>query len=200
MKCRYVAIEREYGSGGTKIANMLAEACGISCYGHEILEEVAREHHVTVEELERHEEKSTGSFLYTVFLMSRTQSADSDLVTEEGHLFLEEQKQIRRMAVGGPAVFLGHCAAEALKDQEGLVRVFIRCDGEEKKKRIQEDYQLPPEKMESIRKFFDRKRAAYYKANTSGDWRDPENYDIVLDSSRLGIEGCVAVLKGLFDK
>ena len=200
MKCRYVAIEREYGSGGTKIANMLAEACGISCYGHEILEEVAREHHVTVEELERHEEKSTGSFLYKVFLMSRTQSADSDLVTEEGHLFLEEQKQIRRMAVGGPAVFLGHCAAEALKDQEGLVRVFIRGDGEEKKKRIQEDYQLPPEKMEAIRKFFDRKRAAYYKANASGDWRDPENYDIVLYSSRLGIEGCVAVLKGLFDK
>lgn len=200
MKCRYIAIEREYGSGGTKIAHALAEACGIPCYGHEILEEVAREHHVTVEELERHEEKSTGSFLYTVFLMSRTQSADSDLVTEEGHLFLEEQKQIRRMAVGGPAVFLGHCAAEALKDQEGLVRVFIRCDGEEKKKRIQEDYQLPPDKMESIRKFFDRKRAAYYKANTSGDWRDPENYDIVLDSSRLGIEGCVAVLKGLFDK
>ena len=29
MKCRYVAIEREYGSGGTKIANMLAEACGM---------------------------------------------------------------------------------------------------------------------------------------------------------------------------
>ena len=200
MKCRYITIEREYGSGGTRIANTLAEACGIPCYGHEILEEVAREHHVTVEELERHEEKSTGSFLYTVFLMSRTQSADSDLVTEEGHLFLEEQKQIRKMAVGGPAVFLGHCAAEALKDQPGLIRVFIRCDGEEKKKRMQEDYQLPPEKMESTRKFFDRKRAAYYKANTSRDWRDPENYDIVLDSSRLGIEGCVAVLKGLFDK
>ena len=61
MKCRYVAIEREYGSGGTKIANMLAEACGISCYGHEILERVAKEHHFTVEELERYEEKSTGS-------------------------------------------------------------------------------------------------------------------------------------------
>ena len=56
MKCRYVAIEREYGSGGTKIANMLAEACGISCYGHEILERVAKEHHFTVEELERYEE------------------------------------------------------------------------------------------------------------------------------------------------
>ena len=200
MKCRYVAIEREYGSGGTKIANMLAEACGIPCYGHEILERVAKEHHFTVEELERYEEKSTGSFLYTVFLMSQSQNADADMVTGEGRLFLEEQKQIQEMAVGGPAVFLGHCAAEALKDKQGLVRVFIRYSGEAKKKRIQEDYQLPPEKMESIRKFFDRKRAAYYKANTSRDWRDPENYDIVLDSSRLGIEGCVVVLKGLFDK
>ena len=110
----------------------------------------------------------------TVFLMSQSQNADADMVTGEGRLFLEEQKQIQEMAVGGPAVFLGHCAAEALKDKQGLVRVFIRCSGEAKKKRIQEDYLLPPEKMESIRKFFDRKRAAYYKANTSRDWRDPE--------------------------
>ena len=61
---------------------------------------MAKEHHFTVEELERYEEKSTGSFLYTVFLMSQSQNADADMVTGEGRLFLEEQKQIQEMAVG----------------------------------------------------------------------------------------------------
>ena len=42
MKFRYITIEREYGSGGTKIARKLSEVCGIPCYGREILEAVAK--------------------------------------------------------------------------------------------------------------------------------------------------------------
>ena len=43
MKCKYITIEREYGSGGTAIGRLLSERTGISCYGREILEEVAKE-------------------------------------------------------------------------------------------------------------------------------------------------------------
>lgn len=42
MKFRYITIEREYGSGGTKIARRLSEISGVPCYGHEILEAVAK--------------------------------------------------------------------------------------------------------------------------------------------------------------
>ena len=42
MKIRYITIEREYGSGGTKIARRLAEETGIACYGREILESVSK--------------------------------------------------------------------------------------------------------------------------------------------------------------
>ena len=65
------------------MADMLAEAGCIPCYGHEILGRVAKGHQFTVEELERYEEKSTGSFLYTVFLMSQARNADGDMVTGE---------------------------------------------------------------------------------------------------------------------
>ena len=197
MKGKYIAIEREYGSGGTTIARALAEQCGIPCYGREIMEAVAEEYDVPLERLERHEEKSTGSLLYTMFLMSRAQSGETDMITDEGHVFLAEQKLIRHMAANGPAIFLGHCAAEALKDKKGLVRVFIRSSAEEKKKRIREEYDIPEEKIEATRRSFDRKRSSYYRINTSKEWNDARNYDIVLDSSRLGVDGCVAVLKGL---
>lgn len=37
MKINFITIEREYGSGGTEIAEKLAGKCGIPCYGAEII-------------------------------------------------------------------------------------------------------------------------------------------------------------------
>ena len=130
--------------------------------------------------------------------MGRVQSGDSDMLSGEGKIFVEEQRAIEYLAGQGPAIFLGHCAAQALKDRRGVIKVFIHADLEEKKKRIMADYHIPEQEVESTRKRFDNKRSKYFYANTTRHWNDMNNYDIVLDSSQLGIEGCVAVLRGLF--
>ena len=83
MKFRYITIEREYGSGGTKIARRLSEACGVPCYGHEILEAVAKKQGIPVERINQYEEKATGSVLYTMFVMSRVQTGNPDMLTAE---------------------------------------------------------------------------------------------------------------------
>lgn len=198
MKCNYLTIEREYGSGGTKIARRLAEECGIACYGSEILEAVSRKNNISIDQIQHLEESVSGSFLYTLFVMGRVQSGDSDMLSSEGKIFVEEQRAIEYLAGQGPAIFLGHCAAQALKDRRGVIKVFIHSDLEEKKKRIMADYHIPEQEVESTRKRFDNKRSKYFYANTTRHWNDMNNYDIVLDSSQLGIEGCVAVLRGLF--
>ena len=46
-------------------------------------------------------------------------------------------------------------------------------------------------------KRYNKKRANYYYANTARKWDDYKNSDIILNSSALGIDGCVAALKGL---
>lgn len=200
MKFRYLTIEREYGSGGTKIARSLSEAIGVPCYGHEILEAVAKKQGIPVDRIEQYEEKATGSLLYAMFVMSRVQTGDPSLLTEEGKVFLDEQLEIRRLSMKGPAIFLGHCASEALRDQKNLVKVFIHSEDEEQvKKRITEDYEIAPEDVESTRKFYNKKRAGYFRANTGNDWKDLKNYDIVLDSSKLGMESCVNILRGVFE-
>lgn len=199
MKCKYVTIEREYGSGGTKIARLLSEECRVPCYGREILEAVAKRMDISVERIEQYEEKATNSLLYTLVMMGRAQAGNSDMLTAEGVIYLEEQEEIRKMAMEGKTIFLGHCASEALKDKEGVIRVFIRSgSNEEKRQRIREDYGIAQKDIDATQKFYDRKRANYYYANTSKNWKNLSNYDIVLDSAALGIEGCVSVLKGLF--
>ncbi len=200
MKFRYITIEREYGSGGTKIARSLSEATGVPCYGYEILEAVAKKQGIPVERINQYEEKATGSLLYAMFVMSRVQTGDPNMLTTEGKVFLDEQLEIRRLSMKGPAIFLGHCASEALRDQKNLVKVFIHSEDEnEVKKRITEDYGIAPADVESTRKFYNKKRAGYFRANTGNEWKDLKNYDIVLDSSKLGIEGCVNILRGVFE-
>lgn len=200
MKFRYITIEREYGSGGTKIARKLSEVTGVPCYGQEILEAVAKKQGIPVESINQYEEKATGSLIYAMFVMSRVQTGDPNMLTTEGKVFLDEQLEIRRLAMEGPAIFLGHCACDALKDQKGVVKVFIHSENEEEvKNRITKDYGIVPTEAESIRRFYNKKRAGYFRANTGNDWKDLKNYDVVLDSSKLGIEGCMNVLKGIFE-
>lgn len=201
MKCNYLTVEREYGSGGTRIARLLSEKCQIPCYGEEILQAVAKRKDISVERMEHYEEKATNSFLYTLVMMGRMQAGNSDMLTDEGAVYLEEQVEIQRIAMNGRAIFLGHCASEALKDKKGVIRVFIRSGSpEEKRQRIAQDYGIAEKDIAATQKFYDRKRANYYHANTSKNWKDFSNYDIVLDSAALGMDGCVSVLKGLFSE
>ena len=120
------------------------------------------------------------------------------MLMEEGHIFVAEQGVIRHFANHGSAIFIGHCACEALKDYEGVLKVFIRCTDEEAQRaRIVGKYGIEEDKAEATRRKFNKKRANYYSANTTKKWDDLHNYDLVLDSGVLGIDGCVAALKGL---
>lgn len=197
MSFQYITIEREYGSGGTKIARRLAEECQIACYGEEILEAVSKKQDIPVEQIQQYEESVSNSLLYTIFMISRAQEGNADMLTKEGHIFVAEQQEIKNLAASGPAVFIGHCASEALKGRS-VIKVFIRCsDDKEKEKRIAEDYGIDPKNVEIIRNRYDSKRGKYYYANTARKWDDLKNYDVVLDSAKLGIEGCVQALKGI---
>lgn len=160
---------------------------------------MAKKKGVSVERMEQYEEKATNSLFYALAMMGHLRSGDSNMLTDEGAIYLEEQIEIQKIAMEGKAIFLGHCASEALKDKKGVVRVFIRSSSsEEKQRRIRTDYGIADKEITATQKFYDRKRANYYRANTSKNWKDWKNYDIVLDSAVLGIDTCVSLLKCLF--
>lgn len=200
MQVRYITIEREFGSGGTEIASEVAKKCGIACYGKEILETVAKEHNVSVKTLEEYEESVSGSFLYSMFVMTQSQTGDPDLLSPEAKLYVAESRVIKRMALQGPGIFVGHCASEALKDMDGVLRIFIRATEEDKAKRAILEYGIPENQVASVCRKFNRKRSNYYAFCTRKKWNDLNNYDIILDSSSLGIEGCAAALSALYSK
>lgn len=132
---------------------------------------VARKYDISVEQIEQYEEGVTNSFLYTVFVMSKAQSGDMNMLSDEGKVYLAEQAAIQSLAQNGSAVFMGHCASEALKDRKGVVKVFIHADDASSRR---ESRGLPDfsNRMEFLRKKYDKKRANYYRANTMKRWDD----------------------------
>jgi cytidylate kinase len=131
-------------------------------------------------------------------MMAQANSGSSDMLTKENRIFVAEQEEIRKLAKQGNAVFLGHCACEALKEEDSVIKVFIRCsDNAAKQERIIRDYGISKEQVDVVKERYDKKRANYYHANTNGKWKDYGSYDIVLDSAKIGIEGCAGILSGM---
>ena len=122
MNVQYITIEREYGSGGSGIARETARQCEIACYGGEILEAVAERYNTDIKSLQDYEETASSSFLYSLFVMTQSQTGDPDLLSHEAKLYVAETRVIRELADQGPAIFVGHCASRALRDREGVLR------------------------------------------------------------------------------
>ena len=200
MKHRYLTIEREYGAGGTAIAEKISEMTGVPCFGREILELASKKAGVSIEDIEQYEESARSSLFYSLYAMQKAYSGDTDMLDEEGHVFVTEQLIIEQMADSNRrAIFLGHCASQALAGREGVLRVFIRCSDEKKKtERIVREYGIQPERVEATRKFYDKKRANYYNINTGHTWKDPSNYDILIDDAQISIIECASILSGIF--
>lgn len=77
---KFLAIEREFGSGGREIGMRVAELAGIPYYDGELLIKAAEAQGVSIELLKTYDEQRTGSFLYdiaafrTTHVTGRTQS------------------------------------------------------------------------------------------------------------------------------
>lgn len=194
MKFQFVTIEREYASGGQEIGSRLAKQLGIPCYGREILDIAARRYGVTADYLEHLEEADTSSFLYSLYMMSRPASPQSGL-SDTGELALAEGKIIRELALQGPAVFVGRCAGEALKERQGVLNVFIHASPEFRRQRAEAEYGVEPREADAVLKAFDRRRSNYYNANTGRKWTDVSSYHLALNSGLLGLDRCVRMLE-----
>lgn len=193
MRYRYVVIERQYGSGGTGIGKLLSEKTGIPCYGSEILEGVSERLGIPVADIQKYEENTTNSFLYSLYAFGSMTSEPSNLLSKENQILAEEQKLIREYAMQGAAIFVGRCAASVL-EEKNVLSVFIHADRESRRRRAVEEYGIPERLADSTVARYDKKRKNFYAVNTGKKWNDWDNYSMVLDSGKLGAESCAGII------
>ena len=189
-----ITIGREFGSGGKYVAEKLAQRLGIKCCDIEILSALSKETSIDIETLEKLDEKEKSSFWYgcainTVFANSTTASADDQI-------FLSQAKIIEELANEGSCVIVGRCSDAILSNRANTVNAFIYSSSQDFK--IQRKMDLEGlSRDEAIKKIeqVDKQRANYYNRYSGKVWGNRENYDISIDTSKVGIDGAVEILE-----
>ena len=189
-----ITIGRQYGSGGAEVGKKLGKKLGIDVYDKEILRMTSNESGIRESYFHLADEKAGKKLLYkiiqTMVPENTNPSLGSDLVSAD-NLFRFQSSVIRKLAQEQSCVFIGRCADHILEGTENLVRIFIYADMDARVERIREKgYYAEDEIVKNIKRM-DKERREYHSYFTGKDWEALENYDLIINSAKLGTDGCV---------
>jgi len=197
MRKTVITISREFGSGGRTIARMIADRLGYTFYDNALVERIAKDSGYSEEYVERRGEDatSTSSFLFN---LSRSGGVGYDGVSGiSDKLYVIQHNLIKRLAEEGNCVIVGRCSDYILKDCPNTLHVYIFADTQFKAERIVKLYGEQSDSPEKRLEEKDKKRKVYYKNYTGRIWGMSSNYDVSLNSGKLGIDKCVNVIEEL---
>ena len=191
-----ITISRQLGSGGAYIGQQLAKNLNIFFADRDIIAKAAKQLSTLEENLESREEKKLS--FWNSFINATPHSRDVYMAPiapiiefTDNELYAVESEIIKHIAGEGPAVIIGRCGFEVLRKHPNHISIFMHADKKFRNERIQKLYALTEESAEKMIERSDKDRAAYCKAFTGKEWADSRNYDISIDTSKLGIENTV---------
>ena len=194
-----ITIGREYGSGGKYIGERLARELNFKFYDKEILERLSKEENIDIELLKKTDETTKNSFWYTLAMASMFSSDSVNSLTDlpmSDKYFISTARLIEKIAKEDNCVIIGRCSNIILKDNPNVINVFVYSSDEEFKiKRKVEFANLDENKAIKLMQKKDKERAAYYHYYTNEKGGARSGYDLLIDTSKLGVENTVNLLK-----
>ncbi|MBR7000604.1 MAG: cytidylate kinase-like family protein [Lachnospiraceae bacterium] len=193
---KIITISRECGSGGRQIGKKLAEKLGYAYYDKELIDRVAKESGLAKDFIEEQGEHITGSLLFNI-ASNMTYAGmvfGGNMLPLQDQLFVVQSDIIKDIANKENCVIVGRCADFILKDYPDALHVFIHGNMENKAERAVSEYGFQKDDVEKTLRKRDKARANHYKYYTDCEWGKAQNYDMTLNSSTFGIDGCVELL------
>lgn len=193
-----ITVGREFCSGGAEIAQKLAEKLGIAYYDKNIIDHTAEVLKISTESVAEQEEKPAA---YSAMLGYQYHMGiyhyDPSLMLPMSMRVADAQfSLVKQYAKQGSCVIVGRCANEILRDYENVISVFIHADPTFRLNRARHLYQLREKEARKLLRRTDKIRSSYYRYYAHGNWGSCKTYSLCLDSSVLGIEGCVQAVIG----
>ena len=193
-----VTIARKYGSGGKIIGTMLSEKMGVHVYNREILKLASEDSGINEALFNRVDERLKNTTLFGIM----RREYRGELIPPESEDFLSNQnlfnyqaKVIKGLAETESCVIIGRCADYILKDFPNVVRVFIHASTDYCREQVIERGSQSPRDVDKFMQKTDKYRGDYYRYYTGHEWTDARNYDLCLNSEKLGKEGCVEAIQ-----
>lgn len=199
MQNYVITIARGFGSGGKDIGMRLSKELGIPCYDRQILtmasDKSGIDESVFVETNEKLRGKYIANFLRRMPVTGVLDPQEKDFVSDV-NVFNIQAELIRSLAVTESCIIIGKCADDILRDYKNVISIYIEAPRSACVKSIQEKMHVSEERAHQLIRSTDKYRAKYYSYYSGGkDWTNPTNYDLVLNSDRIGRENCVKLIK-----
>ena len=197
-----ITIARGYGSGGRTIGKMLSESLGIPYYDRELLRLASDDSGINEQLFAQADETLKKSLLFRVatnVYKGEIIPPDSDDFVSNDNLFNYQAKIIKELAKTESCVIVGRCADFVLKDYDNVVKVFVHAPLSDCIQTLVEMTGNGEKETEKKILSIDKHRAEYYKYYTGRSWENAKNYDLCLNSSQLGFDKCVDIVKAYLD-
>lgn len=183
-----VAISREYGSGGHYIADKLSESLGIQLLDRNILDKLGEKMGLDMSVHEQYDEVKKNPFMSRV-VRGMSNSPEENLAEMQFDYILEKADK------GESMIVVGRCADHILKGNPSLITIFITGDKDAKRKRVMKVRNMNEREAARAMLRHDRKRRAYHNNYAETKWGDSRHYDICINSSKLGLDATVELLR-----
>lgn len=192
---KIITISREFGSGGREFGKRLADALGIPCYDHEIIDMVAEQHGFDKNYVAHVSEKNIRLFYPTT--IARRFVALHNTAQQTMQIMSAEHKLIKQLADQENCVIVGRCADVVLREIQPM-NIFVYADQSSKLKRCREradeNEHFSEKDMLKRMKQIDKDRAAYRSLFTEEDWGRKESYHLCINTSGKEIKTLIPAI------
>ena len=195
-----VTISRQYGSGGSEVAERVATALGWHLYDNDMVDEVARRLGMSTEEVSAREERvpSFPERIATAMALGvpEVMPTVADLATEPSEeRIVEVTKRVIEEAVqAGPAVLVGRGAQCMLAARSDAVHVFCYAPADVLTGYVITKFGVSPAEAHRIVAEKNHQREQYVKRYWKRNWRDLANYHLCVNTAWLGLDGAADVV------
>jgi hypothetical protein len=197
---KIITIEREYGSGGGEIAQLLAKRLGWKLWDQLLTEEIARLADCPKSVVEVREERTDPLYyrLFKSFLRGSYEGSINayklKLVDSECILKFTEQV-VRDAAKTGNSVIVGRGSQQFLKNRQDTLRVFLYALREDKVRRLLARGKSEKEAQQLV-DTVDQERVDFIQKYFNVEWPDRPIYHAMLNTA-IGDEAVVKMILDL---
>ena len=201
MTRRVICINREHGTNGKALAEMVADRLGIRCYGRMMMNKAIAQG--GLQNMDQVKAFLAASPEVRAEAFDKLKLDDKKVIEQlpdQDTVFEIESAVLKGLAAQEDFVVYGCCANDFLQDEDvELLRVFVTAPEEYCVKKIMKatDRNKLDAKMRVAS--VNRKRRDFYYTYTGKHWTEPENYDLTINMENLGINKAVDLLVAYYE-
>lgn len=188
MKRYVVTISRQFGSMGRTIARLMAWELGVNFYDRDIVEETAKRMGLPVSVISAEEENANSVYFKRQYPLGMGLSSMQD------EIFSIQKNIIEDLAKKESCIIVGRCADSILADVENRLSVYIYAPYEKRLANCTQVLKMEEKVARKMIREVDRSRELYHRRYCPEYTDAFSNRDLLIDSSRFGIEKTAGML------